>query len=215
MGYYPFYMDLEGKNCLVVGGGKVAYRKVQLFLSYGAKVKVIAPDISFDIQELGQRDSSLLIVKRVFAAEDIKNIDLVIAATNQEDVNNYIMELCDAQKILSNNAGSKSLKGIHFGSVIQRGSILIGISTNGASPALNARIKSDIEGSLPDYYEKVAESLDHYREFVNLKIENQELRSRVFKQLVQQSIQQNGNLCNEDVEKIMLEQTGGQVDGEN
>lgn len=215
MGYYPFYMDLEGKNCLVVGGGKVAYRKVQLFLSYGAKVKVIAPDISFDIQELGQRESSLLIVKRVFAAEDIKNIDLVIAATNQEDVNNYIMELCDAQKILSNNAGSKSFKGIHFGSVIQRGSILIGISTNGASPALNARIKSDIEGILPDYYERVAESLDHYREFVNLKIENQELRSRVFKQLVQQSIRQKGNLCNEDVEKIMLEQTGGQVDGEN
>ncbi len=99
--------------------------------------------------------------------------------------------------------------------MIQRGSILIGISTNGASPALNARIKSDIEGSIPDYYEKVAESLDHYREFVNLKIENQELRSRVFKQLVQQSIQQKGNLCNEDVEKIMLEQTGGQVDGEN
>jgi precorrin-2 dehydrogenase / sirohydrochlorin ferrochelatase len=215
MGYYPFYMDLEGKNCLIVGGGKVAYRKVQLFLSYGANVQVIAPDISLDIQELGRNESCLLIVRRIFVAEDLKNVDLVIAATNQEDVNRHIMELCDAQKILANNAGSRSTQGIHFGSVIRRGPILIGISTNGTSPALNARIKSDIEELLPEYYEKVAQSLDQYREYVNLKIDDQELRSQIYKKLVYQSIQQEGNLCIEDVEKIMLEQTGGQVDGEN
>ena len=215
MGYYPFYMDLEGKNCLIVGGGKVAYRKVQLFLSYGANVQVIAPDISLDIQELGRNESCLLIVRRIFVAEDLKNVDLVIAATNQEDVNRHIMELCDAQKILANNAGSRSTQGIHFGSVIRRGPILIGISTNGTSPALNARIKSDIEELLPEYYEKVAQSLDQYRECVNLKIDDQELRSQIYKKLVYQSIQQEGNLCIEDVEKIMLEQTGGQVDGEN
>lgn len=215
MGYYPFYMDLEGKNCLIVGGGKVAYRKVQLFLSYGANVQVIAPDISLDIQELGRNESCLLIVRRIFVAEDLKNVDLVIAATNQEDVNRHIMELCDAQKILANNAGSRSTQGIHFGSVIRRGPILIGISTNGTSPALNARIKSDIEELLPEYYEKVAQSLDQYREYVNLKIDDQELRSQIYKKLVYQSIQQEGNLCIEDVDKIMLEQTGGQVDGEN
>ena len=215
MGYYPFYMDLEGKNCLIVGGGKVAYRKVQLFLSYGANVQVIAPDISLDIQELGRNESCLLIVRRIFVAEDLKNVDLVIAATNQEDVNRHIMELCDAQKILANNAGSRSAQGIHFGSVIRRGPILIGISTNGTSPALNARIKTDIEELLPEYYEKVAQSLDQYREYVNLKIDDQELRSQIYKKLVYQSIQQEGNLCIEDVEKIMLEQTGGQVDGEN
>ena len=199
MGYYPFYMDLEGKNCLIVGGGKVAYRKVQLFLSYGANVQVIAPDISLDIQELGRNESCLLIVRRIFVAEDLKNVDLVIAATNQEDVNRHIMELCDAQKILANNAGSRSTQGIHFGSVIRRGPILIGISTNGTSPALNARIKSDIEELLPEYYEKVAQSLDQYREYVNLKIDDQELRSQIYKKLVYQSIQQEGNLCIEDV----------------
>ncbi|MBP7321176.1 MAG: bifunctional precorrin-2 dehydrogenase/sirohydrochlorin ferrochelatase, partial [Lachnospiraceae bacterium] len=178
-------------------------------------VQVIAPDISLDIQELGRNESCLLIVARIFVAEDLKNVDLVIAATNQEDVNRHIMELCDAQKILANNAGSRSTQGIHFGSVIRRGPILIGISTNGTSPALNARIKSDIEELLPEYYEKVAQSLDQYREYVNLKIDDQELRSQIYKKLVYQSIQQEGNLCIEDVEKIMLEQTGGQVDGEN
>ena len=61
----------------------------------------------------------------------------------------------------------------------------------------------------------MAQSLDQYREYVNLKIDDQELRSQIYKKLVYQSIQQEGNLCIEDVEKIMLEQTGGQVDGEN
>ena len=120
-----------------------------------------------------------------------------------------------AQKILSNNAGSRSTKGIHFGSVVRRGPILIGISTGGTSPALNAQMKSNIEEAIPEYYEKVAQSLDEYREYIYLKIGDQELRSRIFKQLVLKSIQLEGNLCSEDVEKIMLEQTGGQVDGEN
>lgn len=215
MSYYPFFIDLEGKKCLIVGGGKVAYRKAQLFLSCGAKVQVIAPVISAGIWKLVRNHSALVLSERVFAKEDIEDMDLVVAATNLEELNHQIMEWCEAQKILANNAGARSERGIHFGSVVRRGPILIGISTNGTSPALNAHIKSTIEDLLPEYYEKVAQSLDKYREYIYLKIDDQELRSRIFKELVLKSIQLEGNLCSEDVEKIMLEQTGGQVDGEN
>ena len=215
MSYYPFYMDLDGKTCLIVGGGKVAYRKAQTFLDFGASVVVIAPEILDALWGLQRHNSGLHIIDREFQEDDLDNIQIVVAATNQKDLNQRIMDLCESKRILGNNAGSRSKEGIHFGSTIRRGTITIGISTNGDSPALNAHLKATIENSLPEYYEKIAQSMESHREGVIQMIDKQEDRSQVFRQMVQLAVRNKGNLCNEDVEKIMLEQTGGQVDGEN
>ena len=153
MSYYPFYMDLDGKTCLIVGGGKVAYRKAQTFLDFGASVVVIAPEILDALWGLQRHNSGLHIIDREFQEDDLDNIQIVVAATNQKDLNQRIMDLCESKRILGNNAGSRSKEGIHFGSTIRRGTITIGISTNGDSPALNAHLKATIENSLPEYYE--------------------------------------------------------------
>ena len=90
MSAFPFFVELEGKSCLVVGGGKVAQRKAQVLLSFGPKVTVVAPEIQREIKE----NTAVTILERPFRETDIQDgYDFVIAASDDSRVNDRVSEL--------------------------------------------------------------------------------------------------------------------------
>ena len=102
MNFYPINLDVDGKACVVVGGGKVALRKICTLLESGAQVTVIAPEICAQVDELYQR-GEILWTRENFSAELLGDELIVIAATNSAEVNRQVCEAAQARKILVNS----------------------------------------------------------------------------------------------------------------
>ena len=98
MGYFPFFIDIKGKKCIIVGGGNVAARKIEKLLPFEPDITVIAPEISDDITSL----NGIKIVKRKFKDDDINGAFFVISASDDEQLNAHIFKLCRKKNILVN-----------------------------------------------------------------------------------------------------------------
>ena len=157
MSAFPFFVELEGKSCLVVGGGKVAQRKVQVLLSFGPEVTVVAPEIQREIKE----NTAVTILERPFRETDIQDgYDFVIAASDDSRVNAWVAELCRERNVPVNRADEDGSEGFLFPALVKRGDLTVGISTGGASPTAAAYFRRLIEATLP---EKTGEMLDYLR----------------------------------------------------
>jgi siroheme synthase-like protein len=140
----PIFVKLEGSSCLVVGGGTVALQKVSSLLECGAQVTVVAPDASDEIRDLEQR-GAIGWQRRRYVAEDIAGHRLVIAATNDPEVNHAVYGDAVAAGVLANAVDDPPFCDFYFGSVVRRGPLQIGISTTGESPALAQRLRQQLE----------------------------------------------------------------------
>ena len=98
MAYFPFFIDIEGKSILIVGGGNVALRKAEKILTFGAEIKVIAPDFCDGLREL----ENVILIQRKFKDNDIEDTFAVISATNDRTLNEHIYRLCNERKIIVN-----------------------------------------------------------------------------------------------------------------
>jgi len=142
---YPIMLRLAGRRCVVIGGGRVAERKVAALLEAGADhIDVIAERVTDTLVELEQ---SLLIriTQRPYEAEDIRQASLVFAATSDSALNARIVREADSQGIWANSASEGSEGSFVTPAVVRRGDLLIGVTTNGASPSLAARIKLELK----------------------------------------------------------------------
>jgi siroheme synthase-like protein len=140
----PIFVKLEGSSCLVVGGGTVALQKVQSLLECGAQVTVVAPDTRDEVRDLAER-GNVLWRRRVYLAEDVAGHRLVIAATNDPEVNHAVHKDAVAAGVLANAVDDPPFCDYYFGSVVRRGPLQIGISTAGESPALAQRLRQELE----------------------------------------------------------------------
>jgi siroheme synthase-like protein len=143
----PVFVKLEGRACLVVGGGAVALQKVKSLLECGANVTVVAPDVRSEIRELEQQ-GQVAWRRRCYVAEDIRGQQLVIAATNSPEVNHAVHGDAVAAGVLANAVDDPPFCDFYFGSVVRRGPLQIGISTAGESPALAQRLRQQLEALL-------------------------------------------------------------------
>jgi siroheme synthase-like protein len=143
----PVFVKLEGRACLVVGGGAVALQKVKSLLECGANVTVVAPDARGEIRELGDQ-GKIAWRRRGYVAEDIRGQQLVIAATNDPEVNHAVHGDAAAAGVLANAVDDPPFCDFYFGSVVRRGPLQIGISTAGESPALAQRLRQQLEALL-------------------------------------------------------------------
>lgn len=155
MGYFPFFVDIEGKNGIVVGGGKVAARKVEKLLLFGPALKVIAPVIeeSMRIQrELSHKDAaaSLQFEERAVRMADLAGADFVVAATDDEALNGRIAEYCKAERIPVNVVDDRDKCTFFFPALIKNGPLTIGISTDGKSPLTASWVRQEITGKIPE-----------------------------------------------------------------
>jgi len=151
--YYPVFLDLKGRVCVIVGGGKVAEGKVRQLLESGATVTVVSPNATASIKDLAN-SGSLRWHPRKFEPGDVKNAYLAIAATDRPEVNRRVAEEADAGKVLLNVVDTPELCGFIAPSVVRRGDVVFAISTGGASPALARKLRESLEASeLLDYAE--------------------------------------------------------------
>ncbi len=133
MKYFPLFLDINKRHCLVIGGGPVASRKVTSLLKSGAVVTLISPVVSPELQQLADA-GKISILLREYQSTDIVRAFLVIAATNNADVNIQIADQANDANILVNVADNPDLGSFIFPSVVDRSPVTIAISTGGASP---------------------------------------------------------------------------------
>ena len=166
---FPVFLKLSELNTLIVGGGSVAYEKLSAVLdnSAEAKVTLVAPSINDKIHSLTKQYLNLNLIKRVFLVEDLNDKDIVIAATNDKELNRVVKEEAKSKRILANVADTPDLCDFYLSSIVQKGSIKLAISTNGKSPTIAKRLKEVLNNAIPDEMENVLNNLVQIRSRLN------------------------------------------------
>ncbi len=160
--YYPIYLNIRGKKCVVVGGGQVALRKVRALLEHGANVEVISPDL---YSELGRLVASgeIRVLNREYQTGDLKGAFIGIAATNNNELNRQVVEEAHRNAVLVNVVDDAEKSDFIVPSYLRRGDVAIAVSTNGRSPALARKIRTRLEKDFGDEYAALALLVDEVR----------------------------------------------------
>lgn len=167
---YPVTLRLEGKKVVIVGGGKVAERKVKGLLDTGAEVVVISPEATDEIQGL-HREDEIVWRQKSFSDGDIKDAFMIFAATNSREINQLVGNSAAPHQLVTiadHPEGSTFQVPAHF----QRGHLSIAISTGGASPTLASKIREQLEQQFDDSYEAYLEFLFSKRKWILKEVEN-------------------------------------------
>lgn len=151
MRYYPIHLDVRNRNCLVVGGGSVATRKVSTLLNCDAKVTVISLAVTPKLRELAD-GGTLTLKKRSYRADDLKDRFLVIGATDDQRLNRQISNDAEKLNILCNIADRPEMCNFILPSMVARGDLIITISTAGKSPALAKKLRKTLENQFGEEY---------------------------------------------------------------
>lgn len=149
MNLLPIFLRLEHRRVLVVGAGTVALAKIESLRAAGASITVVAPAADHGVRDFAG-SGALVWHERRFTPGDLDGIFLVIAATNDSDVNRTVYEDALRHNILCNAVDDPPNCDFYFGSVVGRGDLQIAISTAGESPALAQRLRREIDAQLPD-----------------------------------------------------------------
>lgn len=183
MKYYPVFLNLQGKLGLVVGGGRVAERKVQGLLRAGVNVKVISPQLTKKLIKLKEQ-GKIIGHLRNFRSADLKNAYLAIAATNDHSINEKIYQQAEAQKIPVNVVDDPEHSSFIVPSLVKRGDIILAISTSGKSPALARFLRQKLEKEIGPEYIYLGKFLGTLRKWLfSQKIDSRK-RARIFNLLV-------------------------------
>ncbi|MCP5004139.1 MAG: bifunctional precorrin-2 dehydrogenase/sirohydrochlorin ferrochelatase [Planctomycetes bacterium] len=173
--YYPVYLDISGKKCVIVGGGKVAFRKACSLQDAGGEVAVVSPDICMELE----KQKGLTVVKKNYEEGFIDNAFLVIAATDNEEVNKRVVADAEKRNIMINVVDCPELCSFTVPSTINRGDLCISISTAGASPAFAKNIRRELEGIFGPEYEEFVNLLSKMRTLALSNITDESRRRKI------------------------------------
>jgi uroporphyrin-III C-methyltransferase/precorrin-2 dehydrogenase/sirohydrochlorin ferrochelatase len=165
MDYLPIFFKISQKQCLVVGGGDIALRKINLLLKSGALVECVAPSFCQTLLERSV-DDTLTLTKKTFAAADIQNQALLISATDDKKLNAEVSRLAFAANIPVNVVDAPELSSFIMPSIVDRSPLLIAISSGGRAPVLARIIRAKLETIIPSAYGRLAEIAGEYRDQV-------------------------------------------------
>ncbi len=169
MRYLPLFRDIDGRDCLVVGGGTVAFRKVRLLLRAGGRVVVIAPSVSDKLLPFGETNNIELIF-RPFEADDVAGRVLVIAATGDRAVNAAVSAAARKIGVPVNVVDDATLSDVVMPAIIDRNPLIVAISSGGAAPVLARNIRAAIEAMLPANLGRLAETAQSLRAQVRQRL---------------------------------------------
>lgn len=199
MGYFPFYIDIENKNCVVVGGGIVALRKIEKLLPFNPIITVIAPKICDEINKIPE----IKIRNKKFKDEDIDNAFMVISATDDKLLNAHIFELCTTKGILINTVDDKEKCGFIFPALVKKNNITVGISTSGKSPLYARFLREKIENSFDDSCDEIVDILSKYRLLIKQEINSEESRKIAFERILKICISNANAIDEKQILKII------------
>jgi len=169
MDRFPVFLDLHSRRCLVVGGGKVAERKVDSLLKAGAHVTLVSPEITAEMRlTLDQPHTQYH--ARAFAETDIDGHFLIIAATDDANVNAHVAGLANARNIPVNVVDDQSLCSFIVPSVVDRSPVIVAVSTGGASPVLARQLRMRLETMISSQCGELASITEQYRDLVKARL---------------------------------------------
>lgn len=162
---YPVFLKLENLQTLLVGAGNVGLEKLTALLknSPEARVTIVADHICDEIYSMALGNPNIKILNRKFFTSDLENVDLLILATDDRSLHERIKAESRRRRILTNVADTPDLCDFYLGSVVQKGDLKIGISTNGKSPTFAKRFREYLEEILPENLQEVIDNLNRFR----------------------------------------------------
>ena len=167
-GYCPVFLDLEGKKCVVIGGGQVALRKVRMLLGCGADITVISLAFHPNLSSLAE-NGAIRLIQRPYKTGDLRDAVLVISATGQRETNRKIAREAGKRGIWINVADDPKRSGFIVPSFFRRGGLTIAVSTSGMSPALARKIRTKLEQDFGEEYQRLLSLIEEVRSMVKQK----------------------------------------------
>ena len=187
MDYLPIFYQIKQRTCLVVGGGSVAARKVSLLRKAGAAVVVISPQLCDELEQL-KLSGKIQHLQREYVPDDVDDCVLVIAATDQREVNERISADAGSRNLPVNVVDNPGLCSFIMPSIIDRSPVQIAVSTGGTSPVLARLIRTRLEGLIPAAYGKLGALVEGFRDKVKTALPNVEQRRRFWETILEGTV---------------------------
>jgi len=185
--YYPIFLQIAGRNVLIVGGGEVAARKVETLLRYGARITVVATHIAEFITEMAS-SGRLMVRSRAYSADDIEDQFLVVAATNDTKVNRQVALDARVRGAMVNVVDLPQLCDFIVPAILQRAPIQVAVSTGGSSPALARIIRQRVEAVITPGLAELTEMLGSLRTVARETLHTDAERKRFFDGVVDSDV---------------------------
>ena len=187
MRYYPIFLDIKGRQSLVIGAGLVALRKIEGLLSAGSKVTVVSPTVAKAVKGLADK-GSITLIKRKYQEGDLKGVFLVISASNDRAVNASVYNEAQKRGVLINAADEPGRCSFIVPSIVDRGPLLIAVSTSGKAPLLAKKMRERLEEEIGEEYGKFTELIGKVRNKLLKSNIDRVKKERVIKALVNSPI---------------------------
>ena len=210
MDIFPISLKLQQQPCLIVGGGHIAYRKALLLAKAGAKIDVLAPEIDDSLLQLVQQSHGQYVQDVFSSSTALRHYRLVIAATDNNRVNQQVFAACEAENVLVNSVDDPPHCRFMVPAIIDRSPLVISVASNGTSPVLSRQIRTQLESSIPHGMGKLAEFSGQWRAAVKQKIVNPEERRIFWEELYASPLKEqvfNDNLdaANQSIQHALAE----------
>lgn len=177
---YPACLNLKGKKVTIIGGGKIAYRKATTLIKEECDLHIIAPHFIEEFKKLGPKVNPIY---KCYEEGDCADSFLVIAATDDQQVNESIGFYCERANKLCNIVDNKALSNFIVPSSFKRGDLMIAVSTGGASPSLAAKIKNELEIQYDESYEELLHTHGRLRQKVLKTIKTEAEKKKILNHL--------------------------------
>src|SRR3954453_23759675 len=177
--YYPIYIDIEERDVVIIGGGNVCARKAETMMKYGARVTVVSPECTEEIEQWS-RDGALAVRRKAYEEADLDGATMVIASTDDPCVNARVARDARRRRIPVNVVDVTHLCEFIVPAIIEKDSIQIAISTGGKSPALARTLKEDLQRTIGPEYAQVNDLLGTLRKSAKSVLPTDTDRKRFF-----------------------------------
>ncbi len=185
--YYPIYLDIENRSVVIIGGGNVCARKAETMMKYGARVTIVSPEFTEEIEQWA-REGCLALQRKEYDPADLDGANIVIASTDIQSVNEQIAADCRARRIPVNVVDVTPLCEFIVPAIIESGSIQIAVSTGGKSPALARTLKEDLQRTIGPEYAEVNDVLGTLRESAKSVLPTDVDRKRFFDGIIAEGV---------------------------
>lgn len=187
MAYYPIFLELKGKKILIVGGGQVAERKVETLLDCGAEINIVSLRLTDKLNKIIE-NNGLHYLQEEFQEEHLDGVFLVIAATDDRNLNHKISTMAQEKGLLINAVDQPADCNFIVPSIVRKGDLQIAISTSGKSPALARRLREQLDRQFGDEYKDFLVLMGLLRKEILSKGLSQKENSRIFHEIVESDI---------------------------
>lgn len=199
MSYFPMYIELKNEDCLVVGGGRVALRKVRVLLDFGARVSVVAPEILPEIKQI----DGVVWTEKEFERSDVMGRKLVVAATGEKEQNHQIGQICMGQNIPVNAVDQIEDCSFIFPSYLRQGEVVAAFSSGGQSPVITQYLKEQARSVVTEHLGALASCLGSLRGHVKECVETEEDRKRLYVELLEMGLDSERIPTDEEIAAVI------------